>query len=534
MAQILKVLQLAHQDRMAKMQIGSSGVEARLHAQRFTRLPGRLQALAQVSNPDNLSRPLLQVSKLFLNREKFVGHVFSSIKPGLSCKMGQGTSMQGDWNIDRLRADTAGCEQAVFFNNAGASLQPRAVVARVVEHLRLEEQIGGYEAADAVAAESAALYDSVARLLHCAAEEIALQESATRAWQMAFYALRFAPGDRIVTTVGEYASNYIGLLQVAHRTGAEICVAESNAAGEIDLEALKRLLDQRVKLVALTYVPSNSGLVQPAAAVGQLTRAAGIPLLIDACQAAGQIDLDVNALQCDMLCATGRKYLRGPRGTGFLYVRRAMLEAMEPAVLDMRAADWVTQDEYRLLDNARRFETWESSAATRLGLGVAIEYALALGLGNIERRVQTLAALLRGQLAGIPGVIVQDPGQVRCGIVTFTYAPHAPVCRHAVLAGQPNHGAHQRPCFHAHRYGAATPGSSGESVHPLLQYGGRSRTLLRRAARHEGLADGCRRCTRIPVAITPRRRNHAVGREPGVLGRRQGDRRQDVRRAESG
>ncbi len=334
--------------------------------------------------------------------------------------------MQQDWDITRLREETAGCEQTTFFNNAGASLQPRPVVARVIEHLRLEEQVGGYEAADRVVQELADVYGSVARLLHCAPEEIALQENATRAWEMAFYSLRFAPGDRIVTAANEYASNYIAFLQVAQRTGAEIHVVESDAAGEVDLEALRNLLDDRVKLIALTHVPTNGGLVQPAARVGELARAAGIPFLLDACQSAGQIHLDVDALGCDMLSATGRKYLRGPRGTGFLYVRKALLSQMDPPSLDLHAATWVSQGKFEVRTDAKKFETWESAAATRLGLGVAIEYALALGLKSIERRVQSLAALLREQLAATKGVTVRDLGRVRSGLVTFTCDSHSP------------------------------------------------------------------------------------------------------------
>jgi cysteine desulfurase / selenocysteine lyase len=333
--------------------------------------------------------------------------------------------MQEDWDIPQLRAETAGCERTTFFNNAGASLQPRPVVARVIEHLRLEEQIGGYEASDRVAGELERLYGSVARLLRCAPEEIALQENATRAWEMAFYSLRFAPGDRIVTAATEYASNYMAFLQVARKTGAEICVVENDQAGEVDLEALRGLLDDRVKLIAMTHVPTSGGLVQPAAAVGALARRAAIPFLLDACQSTGQMDLDVNALGCDMLCATGRKYLRGPRGTGFLYVRSSMLAQMEPPLLDLRAATWVAQDRFEVRGDAKKFETWESAAATRLGLGVAIEYALALGLKKIEHRVQSLAALLRERLTEVKGVTVRDLGRVRCGIVTFTYEGHS-------------------------------------------------------------------------------------------------------------
>jgi cysteine desulfurase / selenocysteine lyase len=197
-------------------------------------------------------------------------------------------------------------------------------------------------------------------------------------------------------------------------------VVESDQAGEVDLKALRNLLDDRVKLIAVTHLPTNGGLVQPAAQVGELAKRAGIPFLLDATQSAGQMHLDVEALGCDMLCATGRKYLRGPRGTGFLYVRRSMLEQMEPPLLDQHAASWISRDKCAVRGDAKKFETWESAAAIRLGMGVAIEYALRLGLKNIEHRVQQLGALLRERLGEVKGVTVRDLGRVRSGIVTFT------------------------------------------------------------------------------------------------------------------
>jgi cysteine desulfurase / selenocysteine lyase len=334
--------------------------------------------------------------------------------------------MPDEPEIERLRADTVGCEQQAFFNNAGASLPPRGVVDRVVEHLRLEERVGGYEAAESAAPELTEVYRKVARLVQGSPDEIALVENSTLAWDMAFYSFRFAPGDRIVTAASEYSSNYIAMLQVARRTGAEITVVESDPAGEIDLEALNRQLDERVKLIALTHLPTSGGLVQPAARVGELARKAGIPFLLDATQSAGQMPLDVNVLGCDMLSATGRKYLRGPRGTGFLYVRGSLLEKMEPPMLDLHAATLTARDQFAIRPDAKRFETWESSAAIRLGLGVAVEYALGLGLAWIEQRVQGLADTLRKRLAGIPGITVQDLGRVRSGIVTFTSESRSP------------------------------------------------------------------------------------------------------------
>ena len=325
-------------------------------------------------------------------------------------------------DVSRVRADTPGCRDVVHLNNAGAALPPRVVVDTVVEHLELEARVGGYAAADAVAPRSAAVYGSVATLLSAATDEIALVENATRAWDMAFYALArsFTTGDRILTSRAEYASNVIGMLQTARSTGAEVVVVPDDESGQLSVDALRDLLDDRVRLVAISWIPTQSGLVNPAAAVGALAREAGVPYLLDACQAVGQLPVDVDALGCDFLSATGRKYLRAPRGTGFLYVRRSRLGGLEPPFLDVHAARWAPGDEVEMRDDARRFESWEHSVANRLGLGAAVDYALALGVDAIAARIESLATSLRAQLVEVPELTLHDEGVERCGIVTFT------------------------------------------------------------------------------------------------------------------
>ncbi len=245
-------------------------------------------------------------------------------------------------------------------------------------------------------------------------------ENATRAWDMAFYSFRFRSGDRILTGRSEYASNAIAMLQVARRCGAVIDVVDDDGHGQIDLDQLRATLDDRVRLIALTHVPTNGGLINPAAEVGAIARAAGVPFLLDACQSAGQLPLDVEALGCDLLTATGRKFLRGPRGTGFLYVRRALIEELEPVFLDLHAATWIDDRTYEIRPDARRFETWESNVAAKLGLGAAVDHALGWGLVAIEERVLRLAGEMRRRLAALPGVTVHDTGRRQCGIVTFT------------------------------------------------------------------------------------------------------------------
>jgi cysteine desulfurase / selenocysteine lyase len=325
-------------------------------------------------------------------------------------------------DVARVRADTPGCRDVVHFNNAGAALPPRVVVDTVIEHLELEARIGGYAAGDVAASRANAVYDSVASLIGAPPTDVALVENATRAWDMAFYALAatFAPGDRILTSRAEYASNVIGALQVARRTGAQVEVIPDDETGQLSVDALRSMLDDRVRLISVSWIPTQGGLVNPAAAIGAVAREAGVPYLLDACQAVGQVPVDVDHLGCDFLSATGRKYLRAPRGTGFLYVRGSRWAELEPPFLDVHAAQWASGDHVVMRGDARRFETWEHSVANQLGLGAAVDYALALGVDAIATRVFALAASLREQLAAVTGLTLHDRGREQCGIVTFT------------------------------------------------------------------------------------------------------------------
>ncbi len=327
-------------------------------------------------------------------------------------------------DIDRIRADTPATSRLAYLHNAGAALMPAPVVHVLKQHIDLESEIGGYAAADRESDRLDAVYGSVARLLNAAPDEIALMENATVAWQMAFYALPFRAGDRILTAEAEYAANYVAFLQVAKRTGVVIDIVPSDATGELDIDALECMIDERVRLIAITWVPTNGGLTNPAAAIGKIARAHNIPYLLDACQAVGQMQVDVEAIGCDMLSATGRKFLRGPRGTGFLYVRRELLLQLEPPMIDHFAAPWVSRDQYQLRDDARRFETWENNYAARLGLGAAVDYALDIGIGPIEQRCRLLADRLRRGLAAISGVTIRDLGRTPGAIVSFTMEGH--------------------------------------------------------------------------------------------------------------
>lgn len=322
-------------------------------------------------------------------------------------------------DIEALRSDTPGTKNRIHFNNAGSALMTSRVLKTMTDYLALEAEIGGYEAERAKHDEMEGFYSSIASLLNCKPEEIAYAESATRAWDIAFYSLKFQPGDKILTSAAEYASNYIAFLQTARKHNVEIAIVPNDKFGQIDVSALESMVDDKVRLIALTHVPTNGGLVNPAEAVGKIARKHGIMFILDACQSVGQMVIDVERIGCDFLSATGRKYLRGPRGTGFLYVRKDRLAELEPVFLDLHAADWEKKDSYVVRNDARQFESWEQNYAGKLGLKAAVDYALNLGMSNIQERIFALAAQLRQQLATVDGVTLTDIGETKCGIVTF-------------------------------------------------------------------------------------------------------------------
>ncbi|NNF98630.1 MAG: aminotransferase class V-fold PLP-dependent enzyme [Desulfobacteraceae bacterium] len=324
------------------------------------------------------------------------------------------------FDVERARAETRACENLIHFNNAGASLMPMPVADALHHYLQQEENIGGYETAEAEQTNINHFYDAAGQLLNCSADEIAFVENATRAWDMAFYAFKLMPGDKILTTLSEYGSNVIAYNQQVKRHGAELVFVPNDESGQIDTDALADLIDKRVKLISISHIPTGSGLVNPAGAVGRIAGDAGIPFILDACQSVGHIPLDVTKIGCDVLCGTGRKYLRGPRGTGFLYVRRGLIEKLEPPILDQHAATLLSPTEYIIRDDAKRFENWEQYFAGKAALGKAIDYALSWGIDEIKDRVYALATILRSRLAEIKGITIADQGVEKCGIVTFT------------------------------------------------------------------------------------------------------------------
>ena len=323
-------------------------------------------------------------------------------------------------DIERIRRETPAVEELVHFNNAGCSLMPLPVSRALQDYIDSEQRIGGYETAMTWRDRLLGIKPAIASLINCSATEVAFAESNTRAWQQFFYSVPLQPGDNIITTRVDYGSNFVAYIQAARHRGVEIRYIQQEADGDLDLGSLEQEIDGKTRLISLSHIPTGSGVINPASEIGNIADDAGIPFLLDACQSVGHLDLDVTRLKCTALTATGRKYLRGARGTGFLYVAKDYLAVHEPLYLEQQSVNLIDAENYDRLETAEMFENFEGHFAGRLALGRAAEYAREIGTDNIEARVVSLAALCREELRSIPGVSVHDCGTNLCGIVTFS------------------------------------------------------------------------------------------------------------------
>jgi len=323
-------------------------------------------------------------------------------------------------NVAAERARTPGSFTGHHFNSAGAALLANGTVEAVIDHLRAESLSGGYEAAKHAAPALEAVYARTAELLGARLEEVALVESATAGWQRAVSALRLRPGDRVLAARSSYVSSALHLLSVERDHGVLVELLPNGPDGAVDLEALEAALRAGpAALVTAAHVPTSSGLVEPVAAIGALAGAHGVPFLLDATQSLGQLPVDMGVIGCDLLIGTGRKFLRGPRGTGLLAVRRPLLDRLAPEAPDVRGARWTAERSWELVPDAKRFELWEAAHALRLGLGAALTDLGTLGVDTVAHHLATLAASLRERLSALPGVHVTDPPAAGGAIVTF-------------------------------------------------------------------------------------------------------------------
>lgn len=326
-----------------------------------------------------------------------------------------------DQQIDKFRIDTPGCKYVNHLNNAGAALMPQPVIDAIQQHIQLEAEIGGYEAAGSAKGNIEDFYNVATKLLNSKVRHIAFTANATDSYTRALSSIPFKKGDIILTSTNDYTSNLINFISLKNRFGIEVKMVKNAPEGGIDLNDLdEQLKTHQPKLLSITHIPTNSGLVQPAAEIGAIVEKYDTLYLLDACQSVGQLELDVQQLKCDFLSATSRKFLRGPRGAGFLYVSDRVLDSgLEPLFIDLHGASLIDKDHYIANADASRFEDWETAYALLLGTKVAIEYFLDAGPAKVWRRANYLATYTREKLQQIDGLILFDKGPQLCSIITF-------------------------------------------------------------------------------------------------------------------
>jgi len=323
--------------------------------------------------------------------------------------------------IESIRADIPHYGDKLFLNSAGSSLMPKSVREVINQYLIDEEMYGGYKLADIRSDELEQFYHQAAQLLNCKSQNIAFAHDATDAYIKALSSIDFKEGDIIITSQDDYSSNQIQFISLQQRLGIQIKRIRTLENGDIDLNHFSDLIkEQKPKLVAITHIPTNSGKIQDVQSIGQLCSQEDIIYLVDACQSVGQIPVDVQDINCDFLSATGRKFLRGPRGTGLLYVSDKILnQQFYPLFIDGFGAKWTGSEHFEIKQSAKRFQTWEAPFAMVLGLAEALRYANDIGMDHIHARNQQLMQHFRGKLNTISGLQVFDTGSQLSNITTI-------------------------------------------------------------------------------------------------------------------
>lgn len=323
-------------------------------------------------------------------------------------------------DVAQLRKDTPGTEHLIHFNNAGSSLPAKPVLDVMTKYLQQEAIMGGYEAEVYYEKEINNTYELIAQLINAQPEEITLMENASAAWCTAFHGISWQPGDEVLISEFEYATNMIGYMYGEQHYNIKLRIIPNDEQGNFSITHLQQAINDRTKLIAVTHVASTTGGVLPVEEIGEIAKTHGILYLVDACQSVGQMPVDVEKIKCDFLSVTGRKYLRAPRGTGFLYVRKTAQDKITPIFIDGHSISSINTHTYDLRQDGKRFELYEKNRALTLGLNKAVEYALNIGMEQIWEQISYLATYLRNGLKTVKGVTLHDGGNIQCGIITFT------------------------------------------------------------------------------------------------------------------
>ncbi len=332
-----------------------------------------------------------------------------------------------DWRYDfPILQETVGGKPLVYLDNAATTQKPQCVIAAEVayySHTNANVHRGVHILSQRATDDYEAARSKVQRFINAASlREIIFVRGATEAINLvaqSFARPRLAPGDEILISAMEHHSNIVPWQMVCEQTGAILKVVTINDAGEFELESYVRLLGPRTRLVAVTHLSNALGSVVPVERVIELAHASGVPVLLDGAQAISHIGVDVRALDCDFYAFSGHK-IYGPTGIGALYGKAALLDAMQPYQGGGDMIRSVTFDKTEYNELPYKFEAGTPNIAGAIGLGAALDYVSAIGIGTIAAHERDLLEYATGLASGIAGLTIVGTARQKASILSFT------------------------------------------------------------------------------------------------------------------
>jgi len=335
---------------------------------------------------------------------------------------------------DRVRADFEILDQEVngkpliYFDNAASSQKPKSVID-AWKYYYEHDNANVHRGAHTLSARATDAYEGarekVAKFINAeSSQEIIYTRNASEAINLVAYTWGWAnlkAGDEVILSIMEHHSNIVPWQMIAQRTGAVLKFLEPTLTGELSIEQFKSLLNSKTKLVSIVHVSNTLGCVNPVEEIILLAHAQGAKVLLDACQSVPHMPIDVQALNCDWLVASGHK-MCAPTGIGFLYGKRDLLLAMPPFMGGGEMIADVFLDHSTYADLPHKFEAGTPAIGEAIALGAAVDYLTAIGMDKIHAYEQELINYLMDCLDDIPDIKVYGPRHHRAGLAAFTIA----------------------------------------------------------------------------------------------------------------
>lgn len=312
----------------------------------------------------------------------------------------------------------------VYVNSAAASPPPRQVVDTSIDYLQKTASLGPYLPSfrEEVYQKIEETREKAAKFIGAKTSEMAFVKNGTEGINFIANGLTWNKGDEIILADIEFHSNYTPWLKLRDKKKVHLKIIKTDFSGVIDVNLIEQEISNRTKLITVSHLSNASGALQHIEKICEIAKKRDVLTLINASQTLGLIPINVQELDCDFLTGCGRKWLRGPEGSGILYIRESLVESIEPTIIGWGGTTWDFEtNEYYYLSTARRVEAGCPIVPSILGLGAAIDYAQNIGIEEIVTKVEALTRYSFQQLSVIEGIAIYGPKNIenRLAIIPF-------------------------------------------------------------------------------------------------------------------